>query len=154
MPDHSEIICWTEEPELISTISKKDKKEIIKAIGDANEVHGESFPTLSPIPEDEPLESGPQRRRRQEEEKDDQDTITDQNIQQVAGEEDTHEAEEANEEPDVDNSDGNHHRQTSYRPLNKNETYRLLMRTVGILPPKISRNCFAEATASLTSQTG
>jgi len=106
MPDYSELICWTEEPELISTISKKDKKEIIKAIGDADEVHGESFPTLSPIPEDEPLESGPQRRRRQEEEQDDQDTITDQNIQQVAGEEDTHEAEEANEEPDVDNSDG------------------------------------------------
>ena len=30
MPDYSELICWTEEPELISTVSKKDKKEIIK----------------------------------------------------------------------------------------------------------------------------
>ena len=48
----------------------------------------------------------------------------------------------------------NHHRRTSHRPLNKNETYRLLMRTVGILPPKTSRNCFAEATVSLTSQIG
>ena len=55
MPDYSELICWTEEPELISTISKKEKKEIIKALGDVNGVHGESFPTLSPIPENEPL---------------------------------------------------------------------------------------------------
>ena len=48
----------------------------------------------------------------------------------------------------------NHHRRTSHRPLNKNETYRLPMKTAGTLPPRISRSFFAEATASPTSLIG
>ena len=120
-PDLSNIVYWSEEDDLVSTLSHRDKTQILDVLGDAVEVHGESYPTLPPVDEnaeltDEQLAAGlesppgPRRRRRLQEAEDDLDTITDQRARQaedeVAGQEDTHEAEEANEEPDEDDSDG------------------------------------------------
>ena len=44
-PDLSTVVYWSEEDDLVSTLSHRDKVRLLDVLGDAVEVHGESFPT-------------------------------------------------------------------------------------------------------------
>ena len=50
--DIQELNCWQEDPEQLKTVPHSTKKILLQRLGNA-ERHGESFPALSSIPENE-----------------------------------------------------------------------------------------------------
>ena len=113
-PDYSEMVCWTEERDLVATIPRATKTLILEKLGDAVEVHGESFPVMPTIEEDSPLLDGDH-----------------QAVAEVAGPDENTLEEEPNLEPDSDDSD------VEQPPLEDAEALEpllsVLMRTVDLL---------------------
>ena len=88
MPDYSQLVAWTEEADKVATLTRRDKKQLLQALGAADEVHGESFPAasrlLAPVPENGTLQES---------------------IKQVGGDDQEDMEEDANLEADEDNND-------------------------------------------------
>ena len=92
-PDFTDLACWSEDPDLIVTLDKTTRRALDNALGAADEVHGQSYdphgpnyPVASSISDLVPAPGTP--------------------LEEVAGDgNDEEEPEEANLEPDVDDSD-------------------------------------------------